>query len=159
MITVKLHTAAYYKDIDRFVKKSHRDFKMAIIDGTNEMHKMAKKKIRQHSSNSKVRSGTLTNNIHQKIIGGGYTGEIVSHASYSQAYEEGTRPHIIRIRSKKVLAGPKRGAPSGWKSVGQDYATYGTKVRHPGTQPRPFMYPAWLWGWNKFEKRMKLALN
>ncbi len=161
MINVKLDTTLFSKQIDQFVKKNNRDFKFAVMMATNECHKMAKRKIRQHSSNSKVRSGNLTNNIHQKIIGGGFTGEVISNASYSQAYEEGTRPHLIRIQSKKILAGPARGAPSGWKSFSPngDYALYGTRVKHPGTSPNPFMYPAWLWGTRKLEDYIRKALN
>ena len=159
MISVKLDTSSFDRDVERFIKKNNRDFRQGVTMATNEMHKMAKKKIRQHSSNSKVRSGHLTNEIHQKIINGGFTGEVISHASYSQAYEEGTRPHIIRIKSKKVLAGPKRGAPGGWKSISGDYAIYGIQVRHPGTQGRPFLYPAWLWGQRKLEDYIRKALN
>ncbi len=156
--SIKLNTAAYGRDVDRFIKKSERDFKFAIMDATNEMHKMAKKKVRQLAK-GKIRSRHLTNEIHQKIYNSGMTGEVVSHASYSQAFEEGTRPHIIRVKNKKVLAGPARGAPSGWKSVGPDYATYGTVVRHPGTPAHAYMYPAWLWGQRVLEKRIRQSQN
>jgi len=87
------------------------------------------------------------------------TGEVISGASYSQAFEEGTRPHLIQIRKKKVLAGPKRGAPAGWPMISGDYAIYGTKVVHPGTKPKPFMYPAWRFGTRSFNNLVKKALS
>ena len=158
MINIKLNTSSFDRDIERFIKKNNRDFVRGVTGATNEMHKMAKKKVRQLAK-GKIRSGHLTNEIHQKIYNGGFTGEVISHASYSQAFEEGTRPHIIRVKGKKVLAGPARGAPPGWKSVGPDYATYGTVVRHPGTPAHPYMYPAWLWGQRKLEDYIRKALN
>jgi hypothetical protein len=157
-IKINLRTGQYGREVERFIKYSNRQFMMIMVNATNEMHKMAQKKIRQHSSNAIIQSGNLRKRIVPKIYNGGYTGEIVSHASYSQAYEEGQRPHIIRIANKKVLAGPKRGNP-GWTTTSGDYAIYGVKVKHPGTEPRPFMYPAWLWGIRKLEDGIKKALN
>ena len=31
------------------------------------------------------------------------------------------------------------------------YATYGKKVQHPGTQPHPFLFPAWKFACDKLE--------
>lgn len=63
-------------------------------------------------------------------------------ASYAAAVERGTRPHIIRPRSRRVLrfatAGsatlsgrPRSGAP----------VVFAKFVRHPGTKPQPYMVP------------------
>lgn len=157
-VSINLKTGQYGREVDAFIRRNNKDFQAAMKHATNEMHKMAKKKVRQQAKGI-VRSGHLVNEIHQKIINRGFTGEVISHASYSQAFEDGTRPHIIRIKNKPVLAGPKRGAPAGWKGISGDYAVYGKAVRHPGTEPHPFMYPAWLWGVNQLEKRIKMALN
>lgn len=48
-------------------------------------------------------------------------------ARYAIYVHEGTRPHEIRIRRKRVLANVKEGK------------IFGTRVRHPGTQPNKFM--------------------
>ena len=159
MITFRVDDKVFQSDIDRFIKKSERDFLYAVDKATNDAHRFAKSKVRQLTRNSKVRSGTLINNINQKITQRGMTGEVISGASYSQAFEEGTRPHLIKIRKKKVLAGPKRGAPAGWPLISGDYAIYGTQVVHPGTKPRPFMYPAWRFGNRSFENLVKKALS
>lgn len=54
------------------------------------------------------------------------------HVNYAEAVEFGTRPHHIRVRNAKVLAGYRPG--KGW-------SFYGKQVQHPGTAPRPFFYP------------------
>lgn len=156
---MKIDDKVFQRDLERFLKKSEKGFRYAVDKATSDMQRFAKKKVRNLTRNSKVRSGTLINNIHQKITQRGMTGEVTSKASYSEAFEKGTRPHLIRIRKKKVLAGPKRGAPGGWPMISGDYAIYGTKVVHPGTKPRPFMYPAWRFGMRSFERMVKTALS
>lgn len=163
MITIGLDSRGFEREMMLFATKNERDFKIAIADSTNKMHKMAKTKVRNYTRNSKVKSGTLINSIIHNITSRGMTGEVISNADYSQAFEYGTRPHHIRIKNKKVLAGPYRGRPAGWivskasKALG--YAVYGKKVQHPGTHPRPFMFPAWRFGCRNLEKRIKISLN
>src|SRR3989344_921361 len=48
-------------------------------------------------------------------------------ARYAVFVHEGTRPHIIRARNKRVLANVKEGK------------IFGRTVRHPGTKPNRFM--------------------
>jgi len=143
MITFRIDDRDFQRDLDRFARKSGRGFMYAVDQATMAMHRYATHKVRVLTRNAKVRSGTLIKNIVPQITNRGLTGAVISKASYSQAFEEGTRPHLIKIRKKKVLAGPKRGAPGGWPMISGDYAIYGTKVVHPGTEPRPFMFPAW----------------
>jgi hypothetical protein len=163
MITFAIDDRSFRRDMERFRKKSDSDFKMAILKATLQLEKLAKMKVRNFTRNAKVKSGFLINNIRKLITGGGLTGEVTSGASYSQAFEEGTRPHTIRVKNKKVLAGPKRGAPPGWvispTSAKMGYATYGKKVQHPGTPPHPFMFPAWRFACQQLEKFIKQALT
>lgn len=166
MITLKVDSARFQRDVNRFMKSgagSDANFRTLISAATNKMLKLAKMKVRNYTSGSKVKSGYLINHIIQQITNKGMTGRVTSHASYSQAFEEGTRPHTIRAKMKRVLAGPKRGAPAGWdispKSASIGYAVYGTKVQHPGTNPHPFMYPAWRFACDYFEKLIDKALS
>jgi len=162
MITMKVDSAKFQKDIERFVRKKDGEFRKILAAATAKMLTIAKKKVRGYTSRSKVKSSFLVNNLKLRITSGGLTGEVTSHAGYSQAFEEGTRPHTIRIRTKKVLAGPKRGAPAGWnaggKSASMGYAVYGKKVQHPGTHPHPYMYPAWKYACRYFEQLLAKAL-
>jgi len=158
-----IDSTTFKRQMEQFAKQSEGAFKKAVSSATLEMQKEAKKKVRDYTSGSKVKSGFLINNINTTILNGGYTGEVISAAGYSEAFENGTRPHIIRIRNKKVLAGPKRGAPAGWKvspqSASMGYATYGKEVRHPGTKPHPFMYPSWKYACDQLEKKINIALR
>jgi len=53
---------------------------------------------------------------------------LITSVEYAEYLEYGTRPHIIRIKNKKVLASKK--------------AIFGKEVKHPGTEAQPFMRPA-----------------
>jgi HK97 gp10 family phage protein len=57
-------------------------------------------------------------------------GKIESQAPYSGYVEGGTRPHIIRVKNKKVLANKRLGK------------FFGEKVKHPGTKANPFFQRA-----------------
>lgn len=163
MITMKIDDRAFRKEMKAFAKKSEGDFKNAVLRATLQMEKLAKQKVRNMTRNAKVKSSNLVNSIYKQITSNGLTGTVISAASYSQAYEEGTRPHTIRARGKNVLAGPLRGAPPGWevskKSRSMGYATYGKKVQHPGTPPHPFMFPAWKFACQELERYIKQALR
>ncbi len=162
MIVMRIEDKEFRMQMQSFAKKADLSFSRAVIRATFEMKKMAMLKVRDMTRNSKVKSSYLLNNIRERITNKGMTGEVISAANYSQAYEEGTRPHIIRVKNKGVLAGPLRGAPQGWavsaKSREMGYATYGKQVQHPGTSPHPFMFPAWKFACQKLEEFIRQAL-
>jgi hypothetical protein len=163
MITFTIDDRQFRREMKRFRKKSESDFKIAILRATLQLEKLAKLKVRNFTRNAKVKSGFLINNIRKLITANGLTGEVTSGANYSQAFEEGTRPHRIRVINKKVLAGPYRGRPAGWqvsaKSKSMGYATYGKAVEHPGTPAHPYMFPAWRFACQQLEKLIKQALT
>ncbi|TSA54098.1 MAG: hypothetical protein D4R45_04500 [Planctomycetaceae bacterium] len=162
MITMSVDTASFHRDMQRFRKRNEVGFRNAILKATLQMEKLAKMKVRNFTRGAKVKSSFLVNGIRKQITDRGLTGIVISSASYSQVFEEGSRPHTIRIKDKKVLAGPKRGAPAGWninaKSASMGYAVYGKKVQHPGTSPHPFLFPAWRFAIKTFENLMRKAL-
>jgi len=55
---------------------------------------------------------------------------IGTNVEYARDVEFGTGPHEIVAKNKKVLANKKKGI------------IFGRKVKHPGSQPRPYMRPA-----------------
>ena len=55
---------------------------------------------------------------------------IGTNVEYATDVEFGTGPHEIVAKNKKVLANKKKGI------------IFGRKVRHPGSEPKPFMRPA-----------------
>lgn len=162
MITMRIDDAAFQREVRAFIKKKDGEFKRILLDATLTMVKLAKTRVRNLTRGAKVRTGFLVNGIGHIITSNGFTGIVESKAKYSQAYEDGTRPHHIRVKNKAVLAGPLRGAPAGWdvskKSKKMGYATYGKTVQHPGTKPHPFMFPAWKFATQKLEDGIRRAL-
>ena len=158
MIELTIIDKDFQAKMDQFIRKSDKDFKRVVLDSTNQLIKRAKLNIRNQTMNSKIKSGNLIRGIRPSIFNNGLTGEVTSKASYSEAYESGTRPHGIRVRNKRVLAGPLRGAPPGWgvgkSSRAMGFATYGKRVQHPGTRAHPFMEPAWRYAVDYFDKQL-----
>lgn len=102
--------------------------------------------LKEAPVNKQSGGGNLRQNIKQIRINR-LRGEVDSKAKYSGYVHEGTKPHIIRVRRKKVLANRRTGQ------------IFGKKVQHPGTKPNPYMTRAL----KKSEKRInnffKVAIN
>jgi HK97 gp10 family phage protein len=139
MIEFKIDDSGMRGQFDKLIKYHSRQFSESVADATLKVEKLAKHKAPKDD-------GKLQQNINSKITNKGFTGEVTSGQSYSDAVEHGTRPHTIRIKSKQVLAGAKRKAPPGFDNFSKDWAIYGLKVQHPGTRPQPFMRPAFMVG-------------
>jgi HK97 gp10 family phage protein len=126
----------FERKLDRLKIRHGKRLNDIVHDSTTKMHRYAVHK-------APVDDGKLRQGITMDFQRGGRPqGSVISNAKYSAAVEEGTKPHTIRVRYKKVLAGPKRKAPSGWNNFSRDWAIYGKKVKHPGTDPQPFVKPA-----------------
>lgn len=52
-------------------------------------------------------------------------------APYAKFVHDGTRPHIIKAKNKKVLANKRAGV------------VFGKKVKHPGNKANPYLMNAW----------------
>jgi hypothetical protein len=71
-------------------------------------------------------------------------GAVYSTSGYGGYLEVGTRPHIITVKTAKVL------------TDGETF--FGKSVRHPGTNPHPYIKPAFDKFGPKFSERMKAHL-
>lgn len=71
-------------------------------------------------------------NLRQSIKTSLYSlkGIVYAGAKYAIYVHEGTRPHTIRVKNKKVLANRRSGQ------------FFGREVKHPGTRKRPFLLEA-----------------
>ena len=86
-----------------------------------------------------------TGNLGRSITLGSVTptrAETVARASYAAYVERGTKAHIIRPKTKKVLrwAADGSGRLSGAVRTGGN-VRFAKRVRHPGTKAQPFMLP------------------
>jgi len=151
MIQLTLDTREFDRDLEKFAKKNHRDFVKAVHTATTRMHFLA-------VNRAPVKTGNLRRMIRMLILGKGLTGDVISQANYSKDVEEGTKPHVITVKNKKVLAGPASKAPPGWENISGDYAIYGTKVKHPGTKAQPFMMPSFMAAMRKLYRLIEKAL-
>jgi HK97 gp10 family phage protein len=72
---------------------------------------------------------------------------VESKAKYSAYVDQGTRPHVISVVNKKVLAN---------KRMGQ---VFGRRVKHPGTRANPFFTNSVKGNEGYFNDQMKNALQ
>src|SRR6478609_9137725 len=82
-----------------------------------------------------IRPGRISATYGELIAGG------QRNVGYARFVEEGTRPHIIRPRTKKALAwgGPRR--LTGSLRSGASPTHFAKVVHHPGTKAHPYLVP------------------
>lgn len=66
--------------------------------------------------------------------------EVGFNAEYARAVEFGTAPHVIRSKSGKILTNYNSLREGQKKKGGVKF--FGYEVKHPGTKPQPFFFPA-----------------
>ena len=87
--------------------------------------------------NAPVKFGRLRQSIREKV--GKLRGEISVNVDYAGAVEFGTDAHIIRPNKKKALAFKPGGGFKFWDESGRVVLK---SVKHPGTDPQPYLGPA-----------------
>lgn len=112
----------------------------AVLTGRNSaavqlVQKAQRQTLTRAKVTSPVDSGALRNSHVAepiKVSGDKVTTEISVEGGAKQDYamyvHEGTKPHVIKPRRKKVLS---------WK--GSEGRVFATAVNHPGTEPRPWL--------------------
>lgn len=78
---------------------------------------------------SPLRTGRLRASIFSEMIGK-MSGKVEVGAKYGVFVHEGTKPHIISVRTKRVLADKRTNR------------FFGKTVHHPGTKANPFLTDA-----------------
>jgi len=73
-----------------------------------------------------VKQGTLRRSIVGRVEAGGDRGVVGTNVRYARGVHDGTRPHIIRPRTKKAVNWPGARHPV-------------RSVRHPGSKANPFI--------------------
>lgn len=130
-------------DLARTFIRSRR-MRVILEDAKNTMVAMARKDVPKKSYL-----------LHSKIFGKveNFLSEFPSivigtrKSTYAQYVEEGTKPHEIKPRIKRILywqtAGPRgQKIPTGKGIIGpQGYEVFKNRVRHPGTKPQPYIAP------------------
>lgn len=117
--------------VDALNEKASKDLKELeniIKDTGRQVSKDAQNYL---TSNGNINTGKLHNSIkgqYSKLSNVGFKYTVSAGAKHAIFIEEGTRPHIIRARRKKVLMFYQDGKP-----------VFTKEVFHPGTKESPFM--------------------
>ncbi len=82
-----------------------------------------------------IRPGIITRNSGE-VMAGGRNG-----VGYAAAVEQGTGPHIIKPRNRKVLAWGGARRLSGSLRTGAKATNFATIVHHPGNKAHPYLVP------------------
>lgn len=119
------------------IDKIQRVFQQAPIRLTKELNTAIEKILlklensakRNAPVNKQSGGGNLRQSIRSQMTGPA-RGIVEATADYAAAVHEGTRPHLIKVKTKKVLANRRSGE------------VFGRVVRHPGTKANPFLQNA-----------------
>ena len=108
---------------------------IAIGLAAPEVAKVTRQVLNRAKVLAPVRTGRLraSGKMDLKVTYNGPTGSVSFTVKYAEWVHDGTRPHIIRAKKKKVLR---------FQVAGK--VLYRPLVHHPGTRPRPFLARALL---------------
>lgn len=107
----------------------------------------ADERVFQFKTPASLRTRRLALSFSDGIKFGDLRGEIGPTVDYAKYVHEGTSPHIIRARNKKVLANRRTGQ------------VFGKVVRHPGTPANPFMQRIANKADSDIQRHFKTAIN
>jgi hypothetical protein len=82
------------------------------------------------------------------------TARVGSALNYAAYVELGTPPHIIRVKTKRVLA-----RYTGTKGGVEGFEFFGKEVHHPGSKAKPFLFPAAESERPRYTERIKKILS
>ena len=116
------------------IREAFRQAPLKIISNLNKavnriIIKVENSAKRNAPVNKSFGGGNLRQSIRSQMTGQ-MQGMVLVGAEYGIYVHEGTRPHVITIVNKKVLAN---------KRTGQ---IFGVRVNHPGTKAQPFLQQA-----------------
>ena len=131
---IQLTATADFTGYDQAVAQTHQALGSAMRIVVNEAGRAAEEHARTNHKHKK-RTGFLTSRSALKFLerrsGGDLVeGELTNIAPYARYVEYGTRAHIILAKNAQAL-----------RFVQAGKVRFAKSVRHPGTDPLPFMQP------------------
>ena len=131
---IKVDNKKFERDLKKFSRKNEREFSHRLNQSTLAMTKMAKSK-------APTNEGKLRQGIRSEVERKGLTGATISEEDYSQGVEEGTKPHWPNMKSIKRWVELKLSVPR--KDSANVAFLVSRKISRKGTDPQPFLMPAW----------------
>lgn len=112
---------------------SDAGFRALTVETSKEAHAIGFRIVELAKRYVGVKSGRLRRKIsyHVRKIPAGYEITAVADTHYALLHHEGTRPHIIRPESNRVMRFKSRGR-----------VIFAQRVFHPGTRPNKFLVRA-----------------
>jgi len=125
--------------IEEYSEDLTNELKVAMVDTVTSIEKYAKHRC-------PVDTGNLRASITPEVDGF-KEGSVGTNVEYAMAVEYGSRPHDIRPREKKAMRFEKGG-----------HEIFAKRVKHPGSQPQPFLEPAFIIGGRISKKNFDRAV-
>lgn len=120
----------------------------AIGNGRPVLQQIQLRAIREAKLKVPRKTGNLGRSIHPGSLTPNFA-IVEATANYAAYVELGTRPHVIRPRTKSILAWPA--TPAGRRLSGRARTAtraganggmaFARLVHHPGTKPQPYLLP------------------
>jgi HK97 gp10 family phage protein len=137
MISITIESAEmnkFFNQMKKFSEKKQAEIKKEVARTTYAIEGEAK-------LNAPVDRGLLRNRITSTIRNNEITGRVEVKSNYGVFVHEGTKPHLIQPRNKKILAwSPRKFSAKGRKI--KTNIIFAKLVNHPGTKANPFLRKA-----------------
>lgn len=143
----------FFRNIDKYSQQTIQNVDKEVARASYAIHAKAQQEApvgKKLQGASISPGGNLKRQIYVKIKQGKASGEVGVNVNYALPVHEGSKPHIIRIRNKKVLA-----AYLGTNK----FKIFGKQVNHPGTKANPFLKRAVDFERPRYIANLKMILN
>lgn len=126
MLNISINSA----ELSSFFSKVHKyekDVKEGVLKEVTRASYAISTKAKTETP---VKTGNLRRQIYVKIYAGKVAGIVGVNTNYAMPVHEGSKPHIIKVKNKKVLAA----------YLGRNkFRFLGKQVNHPGTKANRFL--------------------
>lgn len=146
MIAIKIKLKNYNQIRSAFRKVPAKLTKNLNVAVEKVLLRVESQTKRNAPVNKQSGGGNLRQSIRSQMTGIS-SGKVEVGAKYAIFVHEGTKPHIIKIRRKKVLANKRQGK------------IFGKVVKHPGTRANPFLQEAVDKSQGFIDKEFEKAVN
>ena len=127
-LTIKLKDEkALRRRLDRLAGVVDSKVRFCVNRSALNIQRIAKRRLTVQKS---VDTGRLRSSIRIDFLQNGLAADIATDVEYADFVEFGTKPHTIEAKNKQALF---------WKGAEHPVKS----VEHPGSPPKPFMFPAW----------------
>lgn len=145
VITVKVENLD--KILDAIKKMPEVTVREASIAVQRSIMTLNNQAIKEAPANKEIGQGTRLRHSFKTRMSSKLSGELFSISPYADYVHEGTAPHVIEAKNKRVLANRRTGA------------IFGRRVNHPGTRANRFFVRSLETSKKKIDEYFQKALD